>query len=158
MHFAKGRIKHICKLLLWSRKGQLLAHCLLPRVLLVPRLPDRCGAMDGGVLSAGACLENHSLSQKTRCANVHFRGFLQAVVQGLCMDVEFYFCLHKFLTLLSLATEVGFCKMSLEVFGRGKIVVKPEIRYTECVQHSPLPKHSAFCCCCRGAEAARSPP
>lgn len=47
----------------------------------------RKGATDGGELSAGACLENHSLSQKTRCANVHFRGFLQAVVQGLRMAV-----------------------------------------------------------------------
>jgi len=41
MHLAKGRIKHICKL--WSRKGQLLAHCLLPHVPLVLGPPDRCG-------------------------------------------------------------------------------------------------------------------
>lgn len=35
------------------------------------------------MLSSGACLENRSLYKKTRCANVHFRGFLQAVGSGV---------------------------------------------------------------------------
>lgn len=88
MHLAKGRIKHICKLLLWSRKRQLLAHCLLPHM---PLVPDHCGAMDGGVLSAGARLENYSLSQKTRCA-------LQGFSADCCSGVT-HGCLILFLSL-----------------------------------------------------------
>lgn len=109
MYLEKGRIKHSCELLLWqvliqeriSASSMLLAPlrreskgspmlcrsssgCLLQAVL-----PDhgRKARWSREVLSSGACLENCSLYKKTRCANVHFRGFLQAVVQELHMAV-----------------------------------------------------------------------
>lgn len=44
--------------------------------------------------------------------------------------------------------------MFLEVFGRGKILVKPEIRYTERVQHSPLPRHSALLLLLQGSRGS----
>lgn len=111
IHLAKGRIKHSCKLLLWQvliQEGISAPSMLLPPLrqeskgsptlcrsssgcLLQAVLPDHCGKARWSreVLSSGACLENRSLYKKTRCANVHFRGFLQAVVQELHMAVNF---------------------------------------------------------------------
>lgn len=111
IQLAKERIKQICKLLLWrvliqeGVSAPTTLHAAAPPeageqrlptrcrsssgCLLQAVLPDRCGKARWSreVLSSGACLENRSLYKKTRCANVHFRGFLQAVVQELHMAV-----------------------------------------------------------------------